>query len=54
MKNSRRDFIKTTSAGAVTALAGSAFPGFAAGSYDRIKGPMTGSTWPLSGFITAA
>ena len=50
MKNSRRDFIKTTSAGAVTALAGSALPGFAASSYDRIMGANDRINLGLAGF----
>ena len=50
MENSRRNFIKASTAGAVTVLAGGVLPGFNAKSYDRIIGANEKVNIAVAGF----
>ena len=50
MTNSRRDFIKTSSAGTVGIIAGGVLPGFSAKSYGRIIGANNQINIAIAGF----
>ena len=50
MKNSRRNFIKASTAGAMTALAGGVLPGFNAKSYGNIMGANERVNVAIAGF----